>query len=324
MHNINSKITALGKALPVHIVTNDDLTDTLDTSDEWITERTGIKQRHISTVNTSSLCIDVAKNIIDEFGINPKSIDGIIVATFTPDYLTPSVACIVQGSIGADNAFAFDVNAACSGFVYALSIADKYIKQGYKKILVIGGEVVSKVIDENDRKTAILFGDGAGGVILEPTTDGSGILQEYIGSDGVDFNKLTANYMGVNNRLSKEDDVKGMDMDGRYIFGFATKKVPKSILNVLDKADMDVNDIDYIVPHQANIKIIKQVAKKLKIDMNKVYTNIDRVANTSAGSIPIALYDMYDEGLIKIGSNQKIVITGFGAGITWGTMLIKM
>lgn len=321
---LNTGILAVDCYAPQNVVTNDDLSRIVDTSDEWIYSRTGIKSRHISTgENTSQLCIKVAENLIKKSGIDPLDIDLIIVATITPDYATPSTSCIVQGAIGADNAFAFDVSAACSGFIYGLSIADKYIKAGgVKKALVIGAETLSKIVDWEDRATCVLFGDGAGGAIVEARETG-GILAEDIHAKGKDGFKLVGGERPVYNFASNPENEgnKYLVMDGKAIFSFATRVVPKSVSAIAEKSGVSLDDVKYIIPHQANSRIIAAAAKKLKQPVEKFYINIDRYGNTSAASIAIALGEMSDKGLLNKG--DKLILTGFGAGLTWGSMLIE-
>ena len=321
---LNTGIRAVDCYAPEKIVTNDDLSQIVDTSDEWIYTRTGIKQRHLSTgEDTSQLCIEVAKRLLEKSGTLPEEIDLIIVGTISPDYATPSTACLVQGAIGAVNAFAFDISAACSGFVYALSIADKFIKSGgYKKAIVIGAETLSKIVDWKDRSTCVLFGDGAGGVIVEPVDKG-GILAEDMHSKGEDGLKMTGNERKPENMLCTPESENNpyLVMDGRAIFNFATKVVPHSVNEIIEKSGISMDDVKYIVPHQANSRIIDIVARKLNVPIEKFYININEYANTSAASIPIALGEMSEKGLHKKG--DKIIVTGSGAGLTWGSMLIE-
>lgn len=307
------KIIATAKCTPDNVVTNDDLSLLVDTSDEWIFSRTGIKQRFICKgENTSDLCTNVVNQLLERSGLSPLDIDLIIVATMTPDYLTPTTACLVQKNVGATNAFCFDVNSACSGFVYAFSVAEKFIISGkYERVIVVGADVLSKIIDWTDRATCVLFGDGAGGVLLTGSETG-GILAEDLYSDGAKSDVLTANY---------ENSIQ---MDGRKVFDFATREVPKSILSVLEKSNTSLDEIKYIVAHQANIRIIEGVAKKLKLDMSKFYINIQTYGNTTAATIPIALDEMLEKGLITLGSGEKIIITGFGGGLTMGSILIQI
>lgn len=322
---VGSKILAFESYVPQNIVSNDMLSDIVETSDEWINTRTGISNRRITKdENTSTLATEVAKELIKKANIDKEEVDIIIVATITPDYLTPSTACIVQGAIGAKNALAFDINVACSGFVYALSIADKFLKSGlYKNAIVIGAEVLSKLVDWKDRTTCVLFGDGAGGVLLQADKE-EHILAEDIKADGSSWEAIKGGYLPINNPFSKEDkkDSFFLNMNGRDVFNFATKTVPKSINDVLEKAKVSLDEIKYIVPHQANLRIVEVVAKKLKLSLDRFYLNMQDYGNTSAGSIPIALAEMSKKGLISSG--DKIVITGFGGGLTWGSMLIKI
>ncbi len=308
---------------PERAVTNDDLAKLVDTSDEWIYSRTGIRSRHVSTgENTSQMCIKVAERLLEKTGVKPEELDLIIVATITPDFATPSTACLVQGAIGADNAAAFDVSAACSGFIYSLSIADKFIKAGeYKKALVIGAETLSKYVDWHDRTTCVLFGDGAGGAIVEAREQG-GIIADVLHAKGSDGMKLTGCEKKVRNFLSSpEPDRHYFLMDGKAIFNFATRVIPQSINIITQKSGVSLEDVKYIVPHQANYRIIEFAARKLKLPIEKFYINIDRYGNTSAASIAIALGEMSNEGLLQRG--DKVILTGFGAGLTWGSMLIE-
>lgn len=322
----NSEIIAFESFLAQKVVTNDDLSKIVETSDEWIKPRTGISERRISTgLNTSDMCIEAGKKILEKTNTKPEEIDLIIVATITPDYLSPSTACIVQGALDASNAFAFDINAACSGFVYALSTADKFMKSGlYKKALVFGADLNSKLVDWQDRGTCVLFGDGCGAALIQASEENSSILAEDMHSDGSSWRAITGGQMQVENFLTKPDEPNKqyLEMDGRGVFGFATKKVPLSILEVVKKAGIDFDEIKYIVPHQANSRIVEAIAKKLSLSMDKFYMNLDKFGNTSAASIPIAIAEMIEKKLLQKG--DKIIITGFGAGLTWGTILLKI
>ena len=322
----NSKIICLESYVPEKIITNDELSKVVETSDEWIYTRTGISKRRISTIeNTSDLAINVGKALIKNSNIAPEDIDIIIVATITPDHLTPSTACIVQGAIDAKNALAFDINVACSGFVYALSVADKFLKSGlYKTALVIGAETLSKIVDWSDRGTCVLFGDGSGGALLIASEDENSIIAEDLKADGMCWQAITGGSIGINNAFikDKKENPFYLQMNGRDVFNFATKTVPKSIQQVLDKSNLSLDDIKYIVPHQANLRIVEVVAKKLKVGLDKFYLNLQDYGNTSAASIPIALAEMSKKGILK--KDDKIIITGFGAGLTWASMLIKI
>lgn len=322
----NSKIICFESYVPEKIITNDELSNIVDTSHEWIYTRTGISKRRISTVeNTSDLAINVGKALIKNSNIAPEDIDIIIVATITPDHLTPSTACIVQGAIGAKNALAFDINVACSGFVYALSVADKFLKSGlYKTALVIGAETLSKIVDWSDRGTCVLFGDGSGGALLVASEDENSIIAEDLKADGTCWQAITGGSIGINNAFikDKKENPFYLQMNGRDVFKFATKTVPKSVQQVLDKSNLSLDDIKYIVPHQANLRIVEVVAKKLEVDLDKFYLNLQDYGNTSAASIPIALAEMSKKGILK--KDDKIIITGFGGGLTWASMLIKI
>ncbi len=322
----NSKIICFESYVPEKIITNDELSNIVDTSHEWIYTRTGISKRRISTVeNTSDLAINVGKALIKSSNIEPEDIDIIIVATITPDHLTPSTACIVQGAIGAKNALAFDINVACSGFVYALSVADKFLKSGlYKTALVIGAETLSKIVDWSDRGTCVLFGDGSGGALLVASEDENSIIAEDLKADGTCWQAITGGSIGINNTFikDKKENPFYLQMNGRDVFKFATKTVPKSVQQVLDKSNLSLDDIKYIVPHQANLRIVEVVAKKLEVDLDKFYLNLQDYGNTSAASIPIALAEMSKKGILK--KDDKIIITGFGGGLTWASMLIKI
>ena len=321
---LRTGIKAVDYYVPEKVVTNDDLSNIVETNDEWIATRTGIRRRHLSTgENTSEFCIEVGKKLLSKTNTNPEDVDLIIVATITSDYSTPSTAFLVQGALGCVNAWAFDLSAACSGFVYALSVADKFVKSGqYKKVLVFGAETLSKIVDWTDRATCVLFGDGAGGALVEPSED-SGIIDEDMHSKGEDGIKLTGGERKVRNMVCnpEEENKNYLEMDGRAIFNFATKTVPKSVSILLERNNLTVDDIKYIVPHQANSRIIEVVAKKLKTTMDKFFIDVDEFGNTSAASIPIALGHMDSKGLLKKG--DYIIITGFGGGLTWGSTLIK-
>lgn len=323
-----SKIIGTGSGLPEKTVTNEDLSKLVGADDEWITSRTGIKERRIATRETTSgMAVAAAKMAIERAGIAAEDIDLIIVSTCTPDYETPSAACIVQRDTGAVNAAAFDVAAACSGFVYAYSVADKFIKAGiYKTVLVIGSELLSKFCDWSDKKTCVLFGDGAGAVVLQADESGeSGIIGEELGAKGKKADVLGNGKLPPSNPFNDVEPIKPEDtyifMDGLEVFGFATRQLRKSMKKVLSDAGMTFDDVKYIVPHQANMRIIEFVAKKLDLPMDKFYLNLDRFGNTSSASIPIAFNEMVEKGLVKRG--DVIIMSGFGGGLTWGTVLFR-
>ncbi|WP_270266581.1 beta-ketoacyl-ACP synthase III [Enterococcus casseliflavus] len=319
--NMFGKITATASYVPEKIVTNDDLSNLMDTSDEWIHSRTGIKRRRVAVgENTSDLCIRVAQTLLQDAQLSAESLDFILVATITPDFNTPAVACQVQGAIGAVNAFAFDISAACAGFVYALSMAEKLIRTGAKKGLVIGGEVLSKVLDWNDRSTAVLFGDGAGGLLLEASSE-QHLFKESLKADGTRGMSLTSGFRTNENPFSQNAPAYSacMQMIGREIFDFATRDVVASINDLTqDEA------IDYFLLHQANSRILDKVARKLKQPREKFLQNMQDYGNTSAASIPLLLDEEIKRGTLSLGSGQKVVFSGFGGGLTWGTMLATL
>lgn len=319
--NMFGKITATASYVPEKIVTNDDLSNLMDTSDEWIHSRTGIKRRRVAVgENTSDLCIRVAQTLLQDAQLSAESLDFILVATITPDFNTPAVACQVQGAIGAVNAFAFDISAACAGFVYALSMAEKLIRTGAKKGLVIGGEVLSKVLDWNDRSTAVLFGDGAGGLLLEASSE-QHLLKESLKADGTRGMSLTSGFRTNENPFSQNAPAYSacMQMIGREIFDFATRDVVASINDLTQD-----ESIDYFLLHQANSRILDKVARKLKQPREKFLQNMQDYGNTSAASIPLLLDEEIKRGTLSLGSGQKVVFSGFGGGLTWGTMLATL
>ncbi len=323
---INSKIIGTGSYVPENIVSNIDLEKIVDTNDEWIVSRTGIRERRISKgEGTADLATKAALDAINLSGLSANQIDYIIVATITADTYTPSTASIVQSNIGAVNASALDINAACTGFIYALEIGDSLIKSGIaKNILVIGSETISRIIDWKDRSTCVLFGDGAGAVVLSLSTKDEGIISTLTGSDGTRGNSLIARNIKLDNPFTDlygDSDSNYINMNGAEVFKFATKIMEESINNIIAKANIDLKDIDYIIPHQANYRILDYVGKKLKIDSSKFIINLDRYGNTSSASIPLALNEAVKCGKIKKGNN--IILVGFGGGLTWGATLIK-
>jgi 3-oxoacyl-[acyl-carrier-protein] synthase-3 len=317
-----ASIIGTGSALPENIITNDYLSTVVETSDEWINERTGIRARRIAKEeNTSTLAALAAENAIENATIDASEIDLIIVATLTPDSNMPSTACMVQKEIKAENAFCFDVSAACTGFVYALSSAYAYIAAGMcKTALVIGAETISRTIDWTDRGTCVLFGDGAGAVVIKE--DAKGKMTFVQGSDGTKGDALVCKGRSLKNLLiDNQDEIPYIYMDGQEVFKFAVKKVPECVEQVLIKANTDINDVKYFCLHQANKRIISSVAKRLKQPEDKFPINLDKYGNTSAASIPILLDELYKSNTLKFG--EKIVISGFGGGLTWGAALIE-
>lgn len=314
---IYSKINATGSYLPERILSNKDLEKSLDTTDEWIVSRTGIKERHIigDDETTSDMAYKAALDALKSSTINPSEIDLIIVATTTPDKVFPSTACSVQNKLNIGECPAFDIQAVCSGFIYALSIADKFIKTGAKKnILVIGADVMSRITDYTDRSNAILWGDGAGAVILT-ATDKPGILSTHIHSEGKYESML---HVPRSNNPSKKDTI---EMQGNQVFKMAVNTLDRIVDETLNANNLMKSDIDWLVPHQANIRILEATAKKLEMPMDKVVVTLDKHGNTSAASIPLALDYGVKSGKIKSG--ETILMEAFGGGFTWGSALIK-
>ena len=321
-----ARIIGTGSYLPPRRLTNTDLAAELaqhgvETSDEWIVERTGIRARHFaaSDVTSSDLALEASKKALEAAGLQPQDIDLIIVATSTPDMVFPSTACILQKKLGANGCPAFDVQAVCSGFVYALTVADSMIKTGIaKRALVVGSEVFSRILDFNDRTTCVLFGDGAGAVVLE-ASETPGILATDLHADG--------SHVGI---LCVPGNVSGgqvlgdplLKMDGQAVFKLAVGVLEKAARATLEKAGLTDSDIDWLVPHQANIRIMQSTARKLKLPMEKVMVTVDQHGNTSAASIPLALDVGVREGRITAG--QTVLLEGVGGGFTWGAVLLKM
>lgn len=318
--NIYSRIIGTGSCLPQKVLTNKDLEQTVDTSDEWIFTRTGIRQRYIAAddENTSDLALGASQRAIEAAGISAQDIDLIIVATTTADMVFPSTACILQAKLGIKNSPAFDVQAVCSGFVYAVAIADQFMRSGqYRHILVVGAEIYSRILDWNDRGTCVLFGDGAGAVVLA-RSDKPGILSCHLHADG--------SHAGI---LSVPGSVSGgkisgrplLQMEGNAVFKFAVKVLEEVAEEALAANGLQKSDIDWLIPHQANIRIIQATAKKLGLSMEKVVTTVERHANTSAASIPLALDEAVRDGRIRPG--QRVLLEGVGGGFTWGAVLVQ-
>ena len=315
---IYSKIIGTGSYLPEKILNNRDLEKMFETTDEWITTRTGIKERHIVSAHqyTSDLAVEASKKAIEASGIHANKIDLIIVATTTPDKIFPSTACIVQTKLGLSLCPAFDIQAVCSGFVYALSVADNFIKTGAAKcVLVIGAETMSRITDYSDRSNAILWGDGGGAIILE-ASDQPGILSTHIHADG-SYEKLLHVPSGVSHQKGKAT----IEMQGNQVFKIAVNTLDSIVDETLEMNQLDKSDIDWLVPHQANIRILEATAKKLNMSMDRVIVTIDRHGNTSAASIPLALDTAIREYKIKRG--ETLLMEAFGGGFTWGSALIK-
>lgn len=327
MEKINAIITGIGGYVPDYILTNEELSRMVDTSDEWIMTRVGIKERRILTeegLGTSYLARKAAKQLIAKTGVDPDTIDALIVTTTTPDYKFPSTASIVVGKLGLKNAFAFDFEAACCGFLYSLDVAASMIQSGrYKKIIVIGADKMSSLIDYTDRQTCVLFGDGAGAVLVEATTEeGVGVQNSYLRTDGKGLPFLhmkaggsvcPASHFTVDHRLHY------LYQEGRTVFRYAVTNMSDDVLEILKRNNLKGEDVDWIVPHEANLRIIEAVAKRAELNLDRVMINIDHYGNTSAATIPLALWD--NEHLLKKG--DKIVFTAFGAGFVHGASYYK-
>lgn len=320
----NVKVIGTGRYAPQNVVTNEDISKFVDTNDKWIRERTGIEKRRISQgENTSDIAVKAAKEALKKSGLKPEELDLVIISTCTPDALVPSTACILQDKLGAVNATCFDISAACTGFIYGMGIASQFIKTGQSKnVLVIGAEVLSKILNWEDRNTCILFGDGAGAAVLQRSEE-VGLISQYTGSDGTGRNFLNCSTGDVINPYTNIEEYsrKTLTMEGREVFKFAVRIMIECVKKVLENTPYNLEDIDYIVPHQANMRIIDFTAKKLKIPKSKFYINLQDYGNTSGASIPIALDEMNEKGMLKKG--DKIILVGFGGGLTFGSHLIQ-
>jgi len=316
-----SRIIGTGSYLPPKIVTNDDLARQMDTTDEWIRTRTGIRQRHIAepSQTSSDLGVEASRAALAAARIAPQEIDLIVVATATPDYIFPSTACIMQAKLGIKGCAAFDIQAVCSGFVYALAIVDKMIRAGqHRCALIVGAEVYSRILDWNDRGTAVLFGDGAGAVILRADSK-PGIMASALHADGsyVDILSVPGNVCG-----GKIVGSPFLQMDGQAVFKFAVKVLDEVGRETLAMCGLTPADVDWLIPHQANVRILEATARKLGIDLSKLIVTVDRHGNTSAASVPLALDLAIRDGRIKPG--HKIMLQGVGGGFTWGASLVEM
>jgi len=323
MSQIYARIIATGSALPERVVTNADLEKIVDTSDEWIHSRTGIRQRHIAAdgETTGDLAFRAAQNALEAAGVKASELDLIVLVTTTPDLIFPSTACLVQHRLGANGCAAFDVNAACSGFVYALGIADKFIRSGQsKKVLVIGAETLTRMVDWTERESCVLFGDGAGAVVLEASSE-PGIYATCLHADG-GFKHLLYNPVGVSVGF-KDEPNHGVriKMAGREVFKVAVKTLDSLVEETLQAAGMVEAQIDWLIPHQANLRIIEATAKRLNMSMERVIVTVDKHANTSAGSVPLALDYAVRSGKVQRG--QNLLLEAFGGGFTWASALLR-
>ncbi len=307
---MNAGIIGVGRYLPERIVTNKELEQKMDTNDEWIRTMTGIEERRIAddSMDTSDLGYEAALKAVQNANISPEEIDLILVATVTPDQPFPTVSCILQEKLGAKKAAAMDISAACSGFMYGVVTAKQFIESGvYKNVLVVGVEKLSKIIDWNDRNTAVLFGDGAGAVVMGPVSEGRGILSFELGADG-----------SGGKHLYQEDFII---MNGREVFKFAVRQMGESAINVIEKAGLAKEDVDLLLPHQANIRIMEASRQRLELPVEKMSKTVHKYGNTSAASIPISLAEEVEAGKIK--DDDLLVMVGFGGGLTWGAIALR-
>lgn len=324
---VRSRIISIGSYVPDRVLSNSDLEELVDTSDAWITDRTGIKERRIADDNqaTSDLAFEASKIAIERAGLNARDIDMIIVATITGDMPFPSTACFLQNKLGASRAVGFDINATCSGFLYALYIADGLVRSGmHRRILIVGAEVLSRVTDWKDRATCVLFGDGAGAVIVEATSEERGILSMSINSDGSMWELINIPGGGSRNPSSPDTLNQGMhyiQMKGNETFKVAVRTLEEVALKTLADNGMNPSQLTLLVPHQANLRIIQATAERLSLPMERVVVNLERYGNTSAASIPIALDEAMMDGRIKDG--DYLLLEAFGGGLTWAAALIK-
>ena len=322
-----AKITALGTYVPPRVFTNKDFEKIVETSDEWILSRTGIRERHIADkgVATSDLAVDAAKTALAKGGIDPAEIEAIVVATVTPDMLFPSTACLVQHKLGAKRAWGFDLSAACSAFVYALQTGAQFIASGaHQKVLVIGADVMSSILDYTDRATCILFGDGAGAVVLEPAEEGEGIIDfhhEVDGSGGCSLYMPAGGSLHPATHETVDKKMHFVHQDGQAVFKYAVKKMGEACEKVLTRNGVSASDIDCFIPHQANQRIINATAERIGLKPESVIINIDRYGNTTAGTIPLAMQTAVEEGKLKKG--DLVMLASVGAGFTVGATLLR-
>ncbi|BAK81274.1 beta-ketoacyl-ACP synthase III [Candidatus Arthromitus sp. SFB-rat-Yit] len=324
MNYIRNCILGMSMYVPDRILTNNELEKMVDTSDEWIYSRTGIRERRISTENTSVLGAKSVEKLLNKLNKDPKDIDLIIFSTITPDNNTPSCACLVQKTIGASNATAFDLNAACTGFIYGLVVADALLSsEKYRNAIVIGSEMLSKIIDWKDRNTCVLFGDGAGVAYIERSKNGHKIVDTYTRSVGEKSDSLVSAAVPISNFILGEsvNSDFSIHMDGREVFKFAVSSMVEGIDVLLKNNNISIKDIKFIVPHQANKRIIESASQRLKIDVDKFFINLHKYGNTSAASIPIALTELSESQNLSKG--DLIILVGFGGGLTYGSILIE-
>lgn len=321
---VYAHITGWGMSVPEPVLTNDDLSKMVETNDEWIRDRTGIRERRIARENQfpSTLAVEASLKALEVANLKPTEIDLIICATSTPEYIFPATACLIQDQLGAVRAGAFDLSAACSGFIYATNMAAQAIRSGsIKNALVIGAETLSRFVNWKDRNTCILFGDGAGAFVLQPSDEPGGVLSAVMRSDGSGGNLLSIPGGGSRHpstELTVHEGKHYIHMDGREVFRFATRVMAQATKEAVDLAGLSLEDVQWIIPHQANVRIIESAARGLKLPMERFIVNVERYGNTSTASIPIAMVEAIEKGQIQPG--DKLVMVGFGAGLTWGAL----
>ena len=327
---LRAAVTGFGSTVPEKVLSNHDFEKFLDTSDEWITKRTGIKTRRVVEADalgvTSSLGTRAARQALEDAGVAPEELDMIICATITPDMPLPATACFIQAELGATNAAAFDLGAACSGFVYAISVASKFIETGSaRNILIVGAETLSRFTDYSDRSSCILFGDGAGAAVLQPTDeDGKGVLYSTMHCNGQGWDFICIPAGGSREPASKDTVEKGrhfLHMRGRDVYKFAVEKMQWVLGDCMEKCGLGPDDVDLVVPHQVNIRILASAAGKMDLPMDKIYLNIERYGNTSSASVPLAMDEAYRQG--RIGPGSTVVLAAFGAGLTWAGAVLQ-
>ncbi|HDQ73586.1 MAG TPA: ketoacyl-ACP synthase III [Chloroflexi bacterium] len=322
--NRYGRITGWGKAVPERVLTNHDLEKMVDTSDEWIVTRTGIRERHIAGEDemVSTMSVEACQKALARADVDPEEVELIIVATSTPDYFCPPVSSMVQHQLGATRAGAFTLVAGCTGFVYGLVTAFQFVQTGlHEKVLVVGVEKLSPAVDWSDRNTCVLFGDGGAAVLVEASDQPTGMLSCELGSQGEDWDALIAPGYGTAHPLNEQvlrDKMQYLRMDGRRVFKFATRKMTDAVINVVQDSGLSWDDVDLVIPHQANSRIIELAVRRLGISPDRVMVNVERYGNTSAASIPLALCDAIDEGRLQSGAH--VVLVGFGAGLTWASL----
>lgn len=320
-------IVGVGSYLPEHIITNHDLTKLVDTTEEWIVSRTGIRERRMAAdlEATSDLGTNAALKALASAGVTPEEVDLIIVGTVTPDMAFPSTACLIQNNLKASHAAAFDLSAACSGFLYALSVGAQFIASGqYETVLVVAAESLTRILNWEDRGTCVIFGDGAGAAVLRPVQEGEGFLSFELGAEGSGGDLLKQPAGGSRKPATLttlQNKEHTLQMSGNEVFKFAVKIMDDAAKKAIDKAGLTIADVDFLIPHQANTRIIDSAVKRLGISPDKVMVNLDKYGNMSSASIPVALDEAVQQGLIKKGDN--VVLVGFGAGLTWGSCVIK-